>query len=209
MNKKGFTLVEVLAVIVIIGILSSIAIISLSRYREDVAKKELINLRSTINDSYDSYREDALINYETPENKVSFGDNNNGKIYTYFEDLSYNGERLTLKNIKQSIFELKTKGELLSNDRYIAEKGIPSENNGNHIKDGTCVIKSEAGNQYEEDGDELQEFNESCVKDESGNIKPALEEILCIKLVIDGKTLIDDFTDENNLCHYFGEPANE
>ena len=40
MNNKGFTFVEILAVIVLIGILSSIAIIGVSRYRENAKNKD-------------------------------------------------------------------------------------------------------------------------------------------------------------------------
>ena len=39
-NNKGFTFVEILAVIVLIGILSSIAIIGVSRYRENAKNKD-------------------------------------------------------------------------------------------------------------------------------------------------------------------------
>ena len=40
MNNKGFTFIEILAVIVLIGILSSIAIIGVSRYRENAKNKD-------------------------------------------------------------------------------------------------------------------------------------------------------------------------
>ena len=42
MKNKGFTLIEVLATIVIIGLLSSVAIIGVSRYRKQVDEKEKI-----------------------------------------------------------------------------------------------------------------------------------------------------------------------
>ena len=56
MKKKGFTIVELLAVIVILGVLGSIATVAVGRYRAEVTKKELINLKGLISDSYDTYR---------------------------------------------------------------------------------------------------------------------------------------------------------
>lgn len=55
-NKKGFTLVEVLAVIVIIGLLASTATISVSRYRKQADEKEIISLRQSIKASFNNYR---------------------------------------------------------------------------------------------------------------------------------------------------------
>lgn len=55
-NKKGFTLVEVLAVIVIIGLLASTATISVSRYRKQADEKEITSLRQSIKSSFNNYR---------------------------------------------------------------------------------------------------------------------------------------------------------
>lgn len=56
MKNKGFTLIEVLATIVIIGLLSSVAIIGVSRYKKQVDEKELTTLHSTIKSSFENYR---------------------------------------------------------------------------------------------------------------------------------------------------------
>lgn len=56
MKNKGFTLIEVLATIVIIGLLSSVAIIGVSRYRKQVDEKEKITLHSTIKSAFENYR---------------------------------------------------------------------------------------------------------------------------------------------------------
>lgn len=61
MKNKGFTIVELMAVIVILGILSSMAMISVSRYRKDVRDTDLVELHQTIDAAYDKYRQDNLI----------------------------------------------------------------------------------------------------------------------------------------------------
>lgn len=210
MKKKGFTIVELLAVIVILGVLGSIATVAVGRYRAEVTKKELINLKGLISDSYDTYRNDSYTDYEVPEDEVEFT-NQNGEydkvVYSYFSDLSFDGERLTLKKLYGSKFKLVSKGILLANSDYLS-----SANEEKMVKDGTCVIKADDQGLVEGgDGNnnDIHTFKKTCVKDENGKPKPALEETLCIKLVVDGKVLIDDYSDENNLCKYFVGEDNE
>ena len=212
MKKKGFTIVELLAVIVILGVLGSIATVAVGRYRAEVTKKELINLKGLISDSYDTYRNDSYTDYEVPEDEVEFT-NQNGEYnkvkYSYFSDLSFDGERLTLKKLYGSKFKLVSKGILLANSDYLS-----SANEEKMVKDGTCVIKAVTDDDSDhlitdESGNEIHKFDKECVKDENGKPKPALEETLCIKLVVDGKVLIDDYSDENNLCKYFVGEDNE
>ena len=64
MKNKGFTIVELMAIIVILGILSTIAIVGVSRYRKEVRDKELIQLHSTIEAAYDTYRQGQMGKYE-------------------------------------------------------------------------------------------------------------------------------------------------
>ena len=56
MKKKGFTLVEVLAVIIILGLLSSIAIVSIGRYRQKALEDEKKSVRGSIVSAYNNYR---------------------------------------------------------------------------------------------------------------------------------------------------------
>lgn len=211
MKRKGFTLVEMLAVIVILGILTSIVTMSVGKYRREVTKKELINLKATISDSYDNYRNDAYTDYEVPETLIKFDGSYVGKeaIYQYFEDLAFDGERITLNDLNGSIFELRVKGELLSNEKYLAVATSDEQK----VKDSTCVVKATTGDETVDDGfgNQVHEFDKECVL-ENGNTKPSLEEVLCIKLVVKGEELINDFKDsEDNksLCKYFGEPVDE
>lgn len=59
MNRKGFTLVELLAVIVIIGLLSTIAILSMSRVLEGARKDTYV---ANANAAISAARNDYLIN---------------------------------------------------------------------------------------------------------------------------------------------------
>ena len=55
MNNKGFTFIEILAVIVLIGILSSIAIIGVSRYRENAKNKDYEALAKSSYNAMEEY----------------------------------------------------------------------------------------------------------------------------------------------------------
>ena len=182
MNKKGFTIIELLAVIVILGILSSIAMIGISKYRETVKKKELISLHSTIDSWYDSYRSDLVIKGQTASSSLSLKEAINAGL-----DIAYSGEKITVAEGK---IELKIKGDLLNKTSYTTDK-----TEENYIKDGTCYIKAKKNG---------ASFDKNCVISE-GKYVPSKEELLCIYLEKDGETLIDDFNDDNNLCHYWSD----
>ncbi len=62
MNKRGFTLVELLAVITILGVIATIAVISITNYRGDVNEKEIKVLRNNIISAFDMYRIDNTVN---------------------------------------------------------------------------------------------------------------------------------------------------
>ena len=55
LNNKGFTMVEILGVIVIIGILTGIAIVAVSRYKEKAVENDYEALQTAIKNASDEY----------------------------------------------------------------------------------------------------------------------------------------------------------
>lgn len=192
MNNKGFTIIEVLAVVIILGILTSIAVISVSKYRQDVDDNELVNLHSTIEAAYDNYRSDVVLTGGIPKTTINF-ESDTDIVNKYFDDLTYSGSPLKISNLKGSVLELRVKGDLLQKTSYI-------EDERDHVKDGTCLIKAE----IEVINGEKKIIN-SCELGSSGEL-PSQEEMLCIVLKRGTRTIINDY-DENKtqrqLCTYF------
>ena len=61
-NKKGFTLIELIAVIVILAVIATLAIVSVSSIRSKVNEREYNNLASTIKTAAENYAEETGIN---------------------------------------------------------------------------------------------------------------------------------------------------
>ena len=55
-NKKGFTIIELLAVVVVLALLSTVVGMSISRNRIDARNKERNILRATLIDEFNNYR---------------------------------------------------------------------------------------------------------------------------------------------------------
>lgn len=56
MKKNGFTLAEMIATITILSILSTVAVVSVTKYLKDTNKKEEKILRTTILSAFQNYR---------------------------------------------------------------------------------------------------------------------------------------------------------
>lgn len=83
-NNKGFTLVELMVVVAILGLLSAIAVISVTRYRENATEKEKISLRQNVISTFGIYRIDNGIGIDTEVN-----------INEFDAIFNFNGERCT------------------------------------------------------------------------------------------------------------------
>ena len=186
MKNKGFTIVELMAIIVILGILSTIAIVGVSRYRKEVRDKELIQLHSTIEAAYDTYRQGQMGKYEK---NITISNDNNKAYNSYFEELSFNGQRLSLKDINGSEFNLKIKGDLLNKTNYTNE----SQTEEKQIADGTCLVTTTVKD---------NKIKKLC-QTNNGAIEPSKEELLCIILKVNGEEVINDYNNSNSLCRYF------
>ena len=79
-NKKGFTIIELLAVVVVLALLSTFVGMSISRYRIDAKNKERNILRATLIDEFNNYRvanSDKYLN-----NTIGYSyTNENNKVY--------------------------------------------------------------------------------------------------------------------------------
>ena len=118
MKNKGFTIVELLAVIVILGILSTIALVSVSRYRKDARDMDLTELHSSIEATYDKYRQDMIMKGQVPETKIVLNDDMKEEEKSYFGEFTFDGKRLTQEELTGSTITLVKKGDLLGMDSY-------------------------------------------------------------------------------------------
>ena len=193
MKNKGFTIVELMAVIVILGILSSMALISVSRYRKDVRDTDLVELHQTIDAAYDKYRQDNLIKGASYKTNLTFEDKdmNNDTFNTYFSEFTFDGKRLTKNELKGSVLNLVSKGELLSNNDYKTSVNSSEEK---YVEDGACLVESTV---TKIEG--TSQIKKSCKEDSDGNIMPSQEEILCIVIKRGDDTIIDDYSNDKNL----------
>ena len=88
-NRKGFTLVELLAVIVIISILVGLVVSSVSRYKNKAEEKEKKILRQNIISIFNNYRIEILEEGKVIKQKVNY------KISDMDSDaiINYNGKK--------------------------------------------------------------------------------------------------------------------
>ena len=102
-NNKGFTIVELMVVVAILGLLSAIAVISVTRYRDNAVEKEKISLRQNVISTFNMYRIDYGIGVDT-EVDIS-------KFVSEFDAIfNFNGERCTevggtIKAIEEGMVE--------------------------------------------------------------------------------------------------------
>ncbi len=104
-NKLGFTIIELLAVITILGLLSSVVVLSINKNRESSRKKEVIALKQAIIAGYNNYRIDHTVNkdIEFPIDNLRFTPN-----------LSY-GNNYCSNNVNNTI-KYVIKGDIDSSD---------------------------------------------------------------------------------------------
>ena len=171
-NKKGFTIIELMAVILIIGMLSSIAIISISKNRTRVNEKEKVTLRASIIDAFNNYR----ISNSVGENGVKI------------EDLKFN-DKITYNNNECDLTDNDTIKYVVKGDYLEYFKN--DEDDKRRIEYGVCMTETTIEN---------NETVTSCMKDENGYI-PSKEEAFCVKLSC-GVNVIYDYKDESSICRF-------
>ena len=202
MKNKGFTIVELLAVIVILGILSTIALVSVSRYRKDARDMDLTELHSSIEATYDKYRQDMIMKGQVPETKIVLNDDMKEEEKSYFGEFTFDGKRLTQEELTGSTITLVKKGDLLGMDSYTQHLSAEKQEE-QYIKDGACLIETSI-----KTTGETQEIVKNCKKDSEEKPIPSEEEMLCIKIMRNNDEIINDFSGDTSLsqrllCKYF------
>ena len=217
MKNKGFTLVELLAVLVILGIITSMALIAVTRYRKTADEKDLQNLHSTILMILDNYRTDQAVSGNIfDDNEIIIGSNEPEGLNKYFKDLSYNGQRLQKSDLVGTRIRIGKKGELLSKNSYLeaaaqraASRSDTASVNDIYIIDSTCKVKSNGYSEGNASTNEEAKINTVC-EESGGNPVPSEDELICITIKYNDTIVVDDFGKNedsgayvvNKLCTY-------
>lgn len=215
MKNKGFTLVEILAVIVIIGILVGIATLGYTRIRKDTDQKDLLNLHSSLETTYANYRTVQAMNGDLTDSGLTIDKNQTSDFDKYITDLAYNGKRLSKEDIDGTNFKTVIKGDIFNNSEYqnyvkariknfdsLSQSEQYKELEKQYIIDSTClvesIIESSSGN----------EPIKHCKTTEEGSgekIVGSKAELTCLIVKYKGETVINDYEDSssfNKLCKY-------
>lgn len=122
-NKKGFTIIELLAVVVVLALLSTLVGMSISRNRIDARNKERNILRATLIDEFNNYRianSDKYLN-----NTIGYSyTNDNNKVYLA-KKISFN--KNTCNNIENSYITYFKKKDRLSSIDKISDDSVTEE----------------------------------------------------------------------------------
>jgi prepilin-type N-terminal cleavage/methylation domain-containing protein len=110
MNKKGFTFVELLAVIVILSIITTLTVVSYRSYTKKAKEKELVAVRETIESAYNNYRTKTLYNGGDVIESISLSD-----LEGYIPDgFNYNKEQFTSEDLAKSSIKVVKKGSVIN-----------------------------------------------------------------------------------------------
>lgn len=94
-KNKAFTLVEILAVIIILGLISGIALVSVSRYRAKALEDEKESVRGSIVSSFNNYRVTNIVRKSTIDSntkKLKINDKIPISSLNFDKSLKYNGK---------------------------------------------------------------------------------------------------------------------
>ena len=153
-KNKAFTLVEILAVIIILGLISGIAMVSVSRYRAKALEDEKKSIRGSINDAFNNYRVTTTVKKTTDRqnpNSIPLSS------FTFDKSVKFNGKLCDLD--ESSVY---------------------------YIVRGDFGVNHSSANITK--------------KNQNDEFKSKAEDI-CIKLVCDNETIIDDQSDGTSLCN--------
>lgn len=219
MKNKGFSLVEILAVIVIIGILGTMVTIGVTRIARNAYERDLGNLHSSLETTFDNYRTELISSGDTHLSEISIDNNLPMEFNNYITGLSFRGRHLNRTVLFGSTIKLYTKGDILKNENYSNDIAANIDNfdsltkdeqfillQEQYIIDSTCIAQSTASN-----AGQSSETPKNHCKMENESPVPSQDEIKCLKVIYNGETVIDDYGMTPNalvftpLCKYLSE----
>lgn len=211
MNKKGFTFVELLAVIVILSIITTLTVVSYRSYTKQAKEKELVAVRKTIESAYNNYRTKNLYNGGTVKDTITLSELVSlGYIPKGF---NYNKVQFSSKDLGDSSITVVKKGRNINN--YLNGESCKF---GEMVKYGICKtevddasISIDGNNNINTDS-----MTFKCVTADAGSLDracldkdnkrvivfPSEDDAFCLKVVLTDskglpKDLINDIEDEN------------
>ena len=216
MKNKAFSLVEILAVVIILGVLATMATLGIMRYFKHVRERELSNLHSSLETTFNNYRTELFSSGDSHLINITINNDMPIDFNNYITGLSYNGTHLNRTVLYGTTINLYTKGDILLNEKYSDDiaAGIPNFDSlsaeeqflslqTQYIIDDTCLAEST-------EVDDNSSMPRNHCKTENGKPIPSKDEIVCQKVIYKGETVIDDYGKTkdalilNHLCSYLG-----
>lgn len=210
MNKKGFTFVELLTVIVILSIITTLTVVSFRSYTKQAKERELVAVRKTIESAYNNYRTKSLYNGDSVNNVVSLNELVTGNYIP--EGFNYNKEQFTSSDLVNSTVTVVKKGKDINN--YLNGGACDFTN---MLKYGICKTEVD-DTSISIDGNsniDSDSMTFKCVTSDAGTLTnyciddgkrvivyPSLDDAFCLKVVLTDSngntvTLINDAVDSN------------
>ncbi len=215
MNKKGFTFVELLAVIVILSIITTLTVVSYRSYTKQAKEKELVAVRETIESAYNNYRTKNLYNGGTVKDTITLSELVSlGYIPKGF---NYNKEQFSSDDLSNSSITVVKKGSIINNYLY-ESNNMKNCEFGEMLKYGICKtevddasISIDGNNNIDTDS-----MTFKCVTADAGSLDraclddgkrvivfPSEDDAFCLKVVLTDskglqKDLINDIDDKKN-----------
>ncbi len=210
MNKKGFTFVELLAVIVILSIITTLTVVSYRSYTKQAKEKELVAVRKTIESAYNNYRTKNLYNGGTVKDTITLSELVSlGYIPKGF---NYNKVQFSSDDLGASSITVVKKGRNINN--YLNGESCKFDE---MLKYGICKTEVD-DTSININGDNTinsDSMKFKCVTSDAGTLTnyctddgkrvivyPSEDDAFCLKVVLSDskglkKDLINDIEDEN------------
>lgn len=206
MNKKGFTFVELLAVIVILSIITTLTVVSYRNYTKQAKERELVALRETIESAFNNYRTKNIYNGSELEYEKEYKLSELVSKGYIPKGLNYNKETLSNEDLENSYIKVVKKGKDIGD--YLNKQNCKFEE---MLKYGICKTEIDEDS-IQIDGDnniKSDEIVTKCTTSDAGSLTnyclengkrvivyPSEADAFCLKVVLTNsngtKTLIND-----------------